>query len=201
MEVFSIGHSTLEFAAFVAALRKCRINAIADVRSSPYSRHYPQYNREELKNALQVEGIAYVFLGKELGGRPKDQALYTKGIADYEKMAASDSYKEGIERLERGAHKYRLAIMCSERSPLDCHRCLLVSRTLWEHNISVNHIVPGGQNISQKQVESELLTQVNKVEADMFESTESRLDQAYRDRAQKVAYAERPDQSKSTAAE
>lgn len=201
MDVFSIGHSTLEFKSFADALEKWGINAVADVRSSPYSRHYPQYNREGLKTALEARGIVYVFLGKELGGRPKEQSLYTNGVADYEKMAATPTYQSGIKRLRSGLEKYRLAVMCSERSPFDCHRCLLIGRSLKEKNISVFHIIPGEREITQEQVENVLLSNVGKTEADMFDPIESRLGEAYRDRARKVAYEEVVEKQKNTAAE
>ena len=104
--------------------------AVADVRSSPYSRHSPHFSRDELRAELRSEGISYVFLGNELGGRPKDRRFYCEGVADYEKMAQTPEFKTGLDRVIEGARKYRIALMCSEHDPLDCHRCLLVGRAL-----------------------------------------------------------------------
>lgn len=202
MEVFTIGHSTLDLSEFIRALESQSIDAVADVRSSPYSRNFPQFNREPLKDALSSAKISYVFLGKELGGRPKDDALYTSGVADYQKMARTNLFKSGMERVEEGAKKYRIALMCSERNPLDCHRCLLVGRELSKRGYVIKHIMPGFQNSTQTDIERDLLKFINKAEDDMFISNEERLDEAYKHRARRVAYTELTDaQSKSAAAE
>ena len=94
-----------------------------------------------MKDSLAQDGIAYVFLGQELGGRPQGQKYYTDGIADYEKMATSSNFKEGICRVKEGSQKYNIAMMCSEHNPLDCHRCLLVGRALIEQGLDMNHIL------------------------------------------------------------
>jgi len=85
LEVFTIGHSTLPYERFIALLRHAGVDAVADVRTSPFSRHFPQFNRDTLKSKLRLDGVSYVFLGRELGGRPRDQMLYCDGVADYEK--------------------------------------------------------------------------------------------------------------------
>jgi uncharacterized protein (DUF488 family) len=190
MEVYSVGHSTLDIENFLAALEAHHVTAIADVRSSPYSRNSPQFNREKLKTVLSNLRIAYVFLGKELGGRPKDHSLYTNGVADYEKMAATEEFNSGITRLEQGAKNYRIAMLCSERNPLDCHRCLLVGRILSERGVCVEHIVPGLPDQSQGQIEQQLLSIAKVTENDMFASPRDRLNGAYRERARRVAYSE-----------
>jgi len=189
-QVLSIGHSTLGFEQFSARLKAAGVTAVADVRSSPFSRNFPQYNRDVLKEALAQYGITYVFLGKELGGRPRDQEYYTNGIADYERMATADSFRAGLDRIEQGARKYRLAIMCSERSPLDCHRCLLIGRALAERGLTVDHIDADGRIVGQQDIERQLLTLAAKHEDDMFATPTERLNDAYRIRARKVAFAE-----------
>ena len=125
-EILTIGHSNLDYEHFLALLRGARVNAIADVRSLPSSRNNPQFNRDILKDELNRDRIAYVFLGAELGGRPKKKEFYSEGVADYEKMATDNTFKAGIDRVLKGAEKYHIALMCSEQNPLDCHRCLLV---------------------------------------------------------------------------
>jgi len=190
MEILSIGHSTLAYKQFVARLRTNGITAIADVRTAPFSRNFPQYNRDTLKEALFQENIAYVFLGKELGGRPKDPQYYTDGVADYEKMATATTFLTGLDRVEQGAQKYRIALMCSERSPLDCHRCLLVGRALSDRGLAVYHLLSTNGSVSQRQIEDQLLSMVGKDEDDMFASPLERLNDAYRDRSRKVAFVE-----------
>lgn len=199
--VLSIGHSTLDYEQFAARLNAAGVTAIADVRTSPFSRNFAHFNRDLLKDALARDGIAYVFLGKELGGRPKGDEYYTDGIVDYEKMAKSDMFRKGLERVEQGARKYRIAMMCSERSPLDCHRCLLVGRALAERGVTVRHLLPDGETLAQPEIEEQLLAMAGKHHDDMFASPAERLNDAYRERARKVAFAEAPPPSDAVAAE
>lgn len=199
--VLSIGHSTLDYEQFAARLNAAGVTAIADVRTSPFSRNFAHFNRDVLKDALARDGVAYVFLGKELGGRPKGDEYYTDGIADYEKMAKSDMFRKGLERVEQGARKYRIAMMCSERSPLDCHRCLLVGRALAERGVTVRHLLPDGETVAQPEIEEQLLAMAGKHHDDMFASPAERLNDAYRERARKVAFAEAPPPTDVVAAE
>jgi uncharacterized protein (DUF488 family) len=171
-------------------LRLADVNAIADVRSSPYSRQFPHFSREALANELRIDGVAYVYLGKELGGRPSDRRLYCEGVADYELMSKSEEFKKGVDRVLEGAGKYKIALMCSERDPLDCHRCLLVSRALAKRNIVVRHILSDGQLIDHSQIEEALLEASGKVAEDFFAPRAERLDEAYRKRSRKVAFSE-----------
>ncbi len=186
-EVFAIGHSTLPYERFIALLRQAGVNAVADVRTSPFSRHFPQFNRDALKDELRLDGVSYVFLGKELGGRPTDRMLYSEGVADYEKMARCDEFGKGLGRVVEGAKKYRIALMCSEHDPVDCHRCLLVSRALSTKGARVSHILSNGAIASQSQIEDRLLQLAGRDSNDLFARPEERLAAAYRDRARVVA--------------
>jgi uncharacterized protein (DUF488 family) len=199
--VLSIGHSTLDYEQFVARLKAAGVTAIADVRTSPFSRNFPHYNRDILKDALSRDGIAYVFLGRELGGRPIGREYYTNGVADYVKMATSDDFCSGLDRVEQGSRKYRIAMMCSERSPLDCHRCLLVGRALVGRGVNVEHILGDDKIIGQNEIEQQLLAMAGKHEDDMFASPAERLNDAYTERARKVAFAEAQPASNEMAAE
>lgn len=190
VEVLTIGHSTLTYERFLDLLRRASITAIADVRTTPYSRHYEQFNRENLREALRQDNIAYVFLGEELGGRPKGKQFFCNGVADYEKMAETEEFARGLDRVVDGAKKFRIALMCSEHDPLDCHRCLLVGRALHERNIRVRHILGGGIIIDHTEIEARLMEMSGKSDIDLFEPPEKRLAAAYKDRAVKVAYAE-----------
>ncbi|MBY3468661.1 DUF488 domain-containing protein [Rhizobium laguerreae] len=192
MEIFTIGHSANSYEVFVKRLRDAGITAIADVRSSPFSRHYPHFNRDTLKSELRMDNIAYAFLGDELGGRPKGKQFYCDGVADYEKMAETSHFKLGIDRVTTGALSYRLALMCSEHDPLDCHRCLLVGRALSERNVLVQNVLGDGRILSQKAVEDRLLKMSGRVDNDFFQTVSDRLKQAYRERSMKVAYSEKP---------
>lgn len=190
IDIFSIGHSTHSRERFHSLLEQAGVNAIADVRSSPYSRFQPHFSQSELKFWLKHVEISYVFLGKELGGRPENPALFRDGVADYEAMAATDAFSEGLERLVNGAKNHRIAMMCSEHDPLDCHRCLLVARRLAERGLKVGHILPQGQVMIHEQIEEQLLKLEDLSADDFFTSRRERLASAYRKRNMKVAYAE-----------
>src|SRR5437773_2453789 len=116
-EVFTIGHSAHDLEHFTALLVRHNVTAVADVRSMPYSRVNPQFNRETLKQHLLRAGIAYVFLGKELGARSEDPSCYVNGKVQYGLLAETDLFRKGLDRVCVGMHKYRLALMCAEKDP------------------------------------------------------------------------------------
>lgn len=140
-DLFSIGHSNHKIDHFVSILHRLRIEAVADVRSTPWSRFHEQYNRRNLEGALGEAGITYVYLGNELGGRPRDQDLYDEAERVlYGRLARTESFRTGIERLRKGAKDYALAMMCSEENPEHCHRFLLITRVLHSAGVRVGHI-------------------------------------------------------------
>src|SRR5229473_2767134 len=192
VNVLTIGHSTHSWDRFVALLRSAGVTAVADVRTSPYSRHLPQFNRNELREELRSSGISYVFLGGELGGRPKESRFYCDGAADYEKMAKAPAFNRGLNRVIEGARKHRIALMCSEHDPLDCHRCLLVARALAERGVRVSHILSHGEIVTHAQIQDKLLNLAGRSSDDLLMTAPERLSAAYRDRSRKVAYVEPP---------
>jgi uncharacterized protein (DUF488 family) len=190
--IHTIGHSNHPLAKFVALLEGAGVTAVADVRSAPVSRFAPHFNKERLAASLGEHGIAYVFLGQELGGRPDRPELFTDGIADYEKMAAVPVFKAGIDRLTIGAESHRITVMCAEADPLDCHRCLLVGRALAEAGVDVAHILASGQVLSHVEIEDRLLDLAGLNDESLLPAPrEERLAEAYRARARKAAYAAR----------
>ncbi|WP_315739192.1 MULTISPECIES: DUF488 domain-containing protein [unclassified Bradyrhizobium] len=190
LEILTIGHSTLSYESFVALLRQASITAVADVRTVPYSRHFAHFNKDTLCGELRMDGIAYVFLGGQLGGRPTDKRFFCDGIADYEKMAATAEFAQGLARIVEGSRKYRIAMMCSEHDPLDCHRCLLVGRALHEKGMNVRHILGSGLIADHEKIEAQLIEMSQLGGADLFDVPEKRLAAAYRNRARKVAFTE-----------
>ncbi|MGE5260340.1 MAG: DUF488 family protein [Actinomycetota bacterium] len=190
--ILTIGHSSHPLPRFLDLLRGARVMAVADVRSAPVSRFVPHFNKDRLATALARSGIAYVFLGEELGGCPEQPELFSDGVADYEKMAKLPSFQAGIQRLVRGAQEKRIVVMCAEADPLDCHRCLLVGRALAELGIEVAHILSSGEIAPQGEIEGRLLGLAGLGEADLLlRDSGERLAEAYRARGRKVAYAAR----------
>ena len=105
--VWTVGHSTHTYEQLLDLLRAASITAVADVRTAPFSRQFPQFNKDALQSELRMDGIAYSFLGKELGGRPTGSQYYCDGVADYERMAQSSDFGRGLQRVLEGARKYR----------------------------------------------------------------------------------------------
>lgn len=188
--VFTIGHSNLEFAKFVALLKQHGVQAVADVRSSPYSQFNPQFNREPLQRALREQGISYVFLGEELGARRSEPECYVNGRADYALIAGAPAFIRGVERVTQGAAKMRVAMMCAEKDPLDCHRCILVSPRLRERGIEVRHILSDGTLESHGQAETRLAQLFDLSERELFRSSDEIVAEAYRLQGEKIAYQE-----------
>lgn len=118
---------------------------MADVRSAPFSRRFPQFDKAALSRSLKETGIGYVFMGKALGARPDDPSCYAGGRVSYARLATRPAFLEGIARLKRGARNRRIALMCAEREPLDCHRTILVSPVLDREGIAVMHIHADGR--------------------------------------------------------
>jgi uncharacterized protein (DUF488 family) len=189
--ILTIGHSRHSIDAFKELLKFSGVTAIADVRSSPWSRHNPQFNRSDLKLSLRSARIDYRFYGKQLGGRPTDPSLFHGPTADYEAMARTREFNDGIDMVLSGAAKHQIALMCSEHDPIDCHRCLLVGRALAERGAAMGHILANGEIISQEQVENKLLAMSGRTSKDFFVPLAEQLNAAYRERSLKVAYAER----------
>lgn len=189
-QIFTIGHSTLAVGDFLSMLKANDVTAVADVRSTPYSRFNPGFNREALKGDLQVNGVSYVFLGKELGGRPRDPECYEDGRASYPRMAETDEFKRGLERVIQGSATHRIALMCSEGDPLSCHRMLLIARALTERGVPVVHVSRNGRLETQAEAEDRLVRLVGLSET-MLLSPSELLAEAYGLQAKRVAYAER----------
>ena len=142
--VLTVGHSNHPLETFVSLLRQHGVTTLADVRSAPFSRFNPQFNRKSLDAALQAHSIAYLFMGHALGGRPEDRSCYENGRVRYDRLARTPLYREGIDQVVETAGAERLALMCAEREPLDCHRTLLVGRGLAERGATVSHILADG---------------------------------------------------------
>jgi len=189
--IFTIGHSTHPIELFIQLLQKHGITTVVDVRSSPYSRFNPQFNRERLKASLQDAGVSYVFLGEELGARTKDPSCYENGRVSYEKLANTPLFKTGIERVKTDSETHTIALMCAEKEPLNCHRTILVTRELENEGISVAHILDDGSIEPHHAAMSRLKQQLKLPEHDMFRSDKELLEEAYRLQSQKIAYVEK----------
>jgi len=187
--VFTIGHSTHPQERFIDLLKQHGITAVCDVRSRPYSQFNPQFNHEELEKALVPHGIAYRFLGKELGARSDDPACYEGGKVQYTRIAQTELFKHGLKRVLSGLKQgLRIAIMCAEKEPLECHRTILVARHLAALGLRVEHIHADGHLESHDAALSRLAQIFNLPEGDMFHTREEFLADAYSRQEERIAY-------------
>lgn len=162
--LYSIGHGNRKAEDFLALLKDYEIRYLVDVRSQPYSKFNPQFNREELKLFLERNGIRYVFMGDSLGGRPKDKSCYYKnGRVNYDLLKAKNFFISGIKRLKTAyENNIPAAIMCSETRPAECHRTKLIGCVLRAKHIYLQHIDELGQIKDQRAVINELNRGFNK---------------------------------------
>jgi uncharacterized protein (DUF488 family) len=186
--LYTIGHSNHSIESFISLLKSHEVTAVGDVRSHPYSRFVQQYSQDQLKAVLATAGIAYVFLGKELGARSENPACYKQGRVQYVRLAKEAIFLEGIDRVKQGMARYRIALMCAEKDPIECHRALLVARRLFESGIPVNHILADGSLESHENMESRLLATCKLPEGDMFKSRDEFVADAYLLQGERVAY-------------
>lgn len=193
--LFTIGYSSRSIEDLIALLKKHRITALCDVRSAPYSSRNPQFNRELLKQSLKSHNIEYVFLGEELGARPKDLSCYVEGKAIYQKIAATNLFKKGLERIKLGLKKgYTLALMCAEKDPMACHRTILICRNLRGQSVDIQHIIDDQTIETQTDLEKRLIAQL-KLHPDMFKDTDPNtlIERAYDLQGDRIAYVEKGD--------
>jgi uncharacterized protein (DUF488 family) len=185
--LFTVGHSAHALDYFAGLLARHSVEVIADVRSVPYSRRNPQFNREPLESALRERGMKYVFLGKELGARSENPACYVDGKAQYDRLAREPSFQIGLDRIRKGIDGFRVALMCAERDPLMCHRTILVCRALRDPELEIEHILADGSLENNAESERRLVSMIN-VRPDLFHTEEECVERAYDRRGGDIAY-------------
>jgi uncharacterized protein (DUF488 family) len=188
--IFTIGHSNRALPEFLALLVENELTAVADVRSQPYSRMNPQFNRESLAEFLGKHEIAYVFLGEELGARSRDPACYVDGKVQYDALAQTKLFEHGLDRVEKGALRYRLALMCAEKEPLACHRFILVARHLARRGFQVRHIIDSHVVEDHEASVARLLVQLRMDSMHLFGNQDDLVKLAYERQAAKIAFSQ-----------
>jgi len=201
--LFTIGHSNYSSERLLELLGYHGVSALADVRSMPYSRYLPHFNKPALQEYLPQADIRYVFLGEELGARPNDPSCYVDGKAVYEKIAATEAFQKGLQRLLKGLQNYRIALLCAEKDPLTCHRAILVCQHLVPSNLEIAHIHSDGELEFHEDLEERMLKLYNLQDPvptnqlSLFPETQTptidrteRMRQAYQKQSDKIAYIE-----------
>jgi uncharacterized protein (DUF488 family) len=188
--IYTIGHSNHPIERLVTLLQQHHIEALGDVRSNPYSRFNPQFNRERLQASLAAADIRYVFLGEELGARSKDPECYDEnGRVSYAKLATSSLFRRGLQRLQTGMQQHRIAIMCAERDPLECHRTILVTRELEKIGIPVTHILHDGSLETNSSAMTRLAADLKLAATDLFRTPDQLIQDAYDQQGSRMGWA------------
>lgn len=185
--VFTVGHSTHSSDYFIALLRKHGVTAVCDVRSMPYSKFNPQFDREVLKSNLSKSGVSYVFLGKELGARSDNPNCYIEGKVQYNYLVEEPLFEQGLRRIKQGMKDYVVAIMCAEKDPLTCHRTILLCRELRSPDVEIGHICADGSIEAHTEAEQRLMRLVG-IKPDMLDDEPTCIETAYDRQADKIAY-------------
>jgi uncharacterized protein (DUF488 family) len=163
--LFTIGYGARTLAEFMALLKANHIEYLIDVRTAPYSKFKPEFSKDLLQYHVERIGIHYLFMGDALGGQPKDPACHTDGKVDYDKVRAQPWFQKGIERLRKAFEQpHRVALMCSEGRPEQCHRSKLIGEALTAAGIPVCHIDEDGGLLTQAQV----INRLTKGQMDLF---------------------------------
>lgn len=159
-KLFTVGHSSIPESRLIDLLKLHGVDAVVDVRSQPFSRHHPQYHRAALRDSLKLHGVRYAFMGDTLGGRPADSRHYDdSGYVDYASWARSADYRGGLIRLRKSLDRYRVALLCSEEDPAQCHRHLLIARSLLDEGWAASdilHIRSKGNVVSEEALAHQL---------------------------------------------
>jgi len=189
--LLTIGHSTLSLEELVSQLIDHGVAVVCDVRSSPYSRHNPQFNREPLQDGLKAAGIGYVYLGNLLGARSDNPAHCKNGKVRFDRVARSEGFREGLRRLRKGVGGHRICLLCAEKDPIACHRTILVCRHMRSRDLAIRHILEDGSLENHRDAERRLMRELKIPEDDLFASREELIENAYARQGERIAYAEK----------
>ncbi len=189
-KLYTIGYSKHSLESFIKVIVKYDIYAIADVRSTPFSRFKSEFNKDYFQNYLNAKGIKYVFLGKECGARFGERNCYINGKVEYKLIAQHKIFKKGLERILEGLQKFNVALMCAENDPIYCHRMILICRNLRRFEIPIYHILNTDEIESQDKAERRLLKLFSLNQLELFDSINDQLERAYDKQSDKIAFTE-----------
>ena len=194
--LYTIGYSGFRIEDFIRTLEQRHISAVVDVRSSPVaSAYFSDYNGELLGRSLMRRNIHYRCFGTEFGGRPANRELYgSEGYLDYERVASSEPFLKGIERLQKGMSRgYTFALLCAEKNPINCHRAILVARAFFDRGYEIVHLLPEDRSITHEELNAQLIERYypHREQFTLFEAPiddSLLLAEAYRRRNAEIGY-------------
>lgn len=193
--IYTIGYSGFRIEEFINVLQKMSINIVIDVRSTPVSKYYADYNRDNLNKLLSNSNIVYRNYAEEFGARQEESFFYSKeGYLDFTKFTNSNQFREGFEKIKKAIEaNYKIILLCAEKKPNSCHRAIMISREFSKENFNVVHIMPNGILISQNDIEEEMLNTYypNRNQISFLENTltiEDMINESYRKRNAEIGY-------------
>ncbi|MBR1397386.1 MAG: DUF488 domain-containing protein [Selenomonadaceae bacterium] len=170
-EIFTIGYSTFSIDNFIKTLQNYKIDYLIDVRSKPVSRHYPKYNKRFLEEQLSFNNINYRNYKDEFGARQTDTQFFTDNYLDFQKFTKSEKFLSGASKIESGMYSgYRFVLMCAEKRPETCHRCIMIARHFYDKGYTVKHILADGSYQLQSDIESLLVNKYFSSQLSIFEN-------------------------------
>jgi len=190
-QCFTIGHGNYPIDLFIDNVRSAGIDTIIDVRSTPYSRFNPHFNRENLEKSLKKRDIGYRFMGDRLGGRYTDPGLlFPDGTVDYRKVQDTELFKEGISQLISIISSGKIiTLMCAEKEPERCHRFVLISPILQFKGFTVIHVQPDGKLQANEDLEKELIkSEIDTMQMNISDEPVNPIDLMYEKLNKKIAY-------------
>ncbi len=128
--IYTVGHGAASLQLFRNILEAAEITLVVDVRSRPYSRWHPHYSRKELSHSLGLWSIEYQWKGANLGG-----------------LGANVRFDETVQEIAGLASKRTIALLCSEKSPEECHRKTMLTPAFQAHSVDVVHLLQDGTGV------------------------------------------------------
>ncbi len=192
-KIYTIGYVSYTLSGFIEVLKKYGINAVADIRTTPYSQFKPEFNGNILAGNLKSNRISYVSLGKECGARPDDKSCYVNDRVNFDILSATDLFRQGLQRLKKGMEHYCIGIMCAEQDPIQCHRYILVARELSKHypELEIINVLQNGIIEKMEETEFRLLKEYHLDSEEIpgiGKSFSERLQEAYALQGEKISY-------------
>lgn len=199
--LYTIGYTAFpDLDQFIDAIKQHNISVVIDVRSSPYSKYYESYNKENLESCLKSNQIYYRNYATEFGARQLDKSFYNnEGFLDFNLFTkSSKSFLMGAEKVNKSlSEDYNVVLMCAEKDPINCHRCIMISKFFFYDGINVKHIISEEKISTQVDIEKRLVDhyypnryQMSFLDMDSTVSEADYTRRAYFEKNKEIAYRE-----------
>jgi uncharacterized protein (DUF488 family) len=194
-ELFTVGYTSFTLPQMLEVISDYGIDVVVDVRSNPFSAHYPDYNKNIFESVLRKHKISYHNYAEEFGAQQTDIKYYSKdGYLDFELFAKSEPFLKGFARIDESVKSGdSVMLMCAEKDPAQCHRAVMISKVFANNGYDVKHLLQDGTIKSQSDIETQLLDKYfpNRMQQSIFEddvSEKELIARAYQRRNSEIGY-------------